>query len=119
MPKIVHFDLPADDLERARKFYTGLFGWTFEKLPMDYFLITTSDEKGSLGGGMGKRGDPEQGITNFIGVEGIEDYMRRVEKAGGSVISPKQTVPGWGHMALCADTEGNVFGLFEEDASAT
>lgn len=118
MAEFIHFDLPANDLERAMKFYSEIFDWKFERTPMDYYFIRQSDNEDSLRGGMGKRGSPEQVITNYIGVNGIDTYIKKIESAGGKVISPKQTVPGWGHMAICLDTEGNTFGLWEEDSSA-
>jgi uncharacterized protein len=76
MPTIVHFEIPADDIERSRKFYSDLFGWKIEQWPgpvsrdMEYWMITTTDEKGdkALGGGMMKRMHPEHQVTNYIDV---------------------------------------------------
>jgi uncharacterized protein len=122
MPTIVHFDLPADDPERAKKFYTGLFGWNFFAPPgfPDFYLIQTTDLEGkpALGGGMGKRGSPDQRIMNYIGVTSLEEYCNKVEKFGGTVIISKMTVPKFGFMAVCRDTEGNPFGLWQEDPRA-
>ena len=73
MPTIVHFEIPTDDLERAKKFYTELFGWKIEKYPgpMEYWMITTTDEEGkkALEGGMIQRQDPQHPITNYIDVK--------------------------------------------------
>jgi predicted enzyme related to lactoylglutathione lyase len=122
MANIVHFDLPADDLERARKFYTQLFDWKIEKAPgpMEYFFIETTDEKGNKGvaGGMGKRGSPEQRITNYIGVDSVDEYMKKVEELGGKLVGEKMTVPGFGYLAVCMDTEGNTFGLWQVNSEA-
>ena len=129
MPTIVHFDIPSDDIERSKKFYNDLFGWKFEKwsgsdaMPegMEYWLISTVDDKGNkaLGGGMGKRQSPQQqGITNFFDVKSVQEYSARVEQLGGKVISPKMPVPGMGYMATCTDTENNGFGIFEVDQTA-
>lgn len=121
MSKFVHFDLPAEDLSRAKKFYESLFDWKFNGVQgMDYYFIETRDKDGNLGlaGGMGKRGDPDQRITNYIGVDSVDDYMEKVKEAGGEVISPKMPVPGWGFLAICLDTEGNTFGLWQEDRRA-
>jgi len=122
MAKFMHFDLPADDLERARKFYSELFDWKIEKAPgpMEYYFIETADKEGNKGlaGGMGKRGAPEQKITNYIGVDSVDEYMKKVEEHGGKVLQPKMTVPGFGFLAICLDTEGNTFGLWEEDRNA-
>lgn len=122
MPTIAHFDLPADDLERAKKFYTELFGWKIEKVPgpLDYYLIETTSSEGEpgVGGGMGLRGSPEQKITNFIDVTSVDEYCDRVKELGGMVLQPKMPVPGWGYLAVCMDTEENTFGLWEVDENA-
>jgi predicted enzyme related to lactoylglutathione lyase len=123
MPTIAHFDLPADELGRAKKFYEKLFGWKFTSvpgMPMPYYLIETKDLKGkaSVGGGLGPRGAPDQKIVNYIGVKSVEEDMAKVKKLGGKIIMPKAPVPGWGYLAICTDTEGNTFGLWEEDKNA-
>ena len=122
MPTIVHFDIATDDPERAKKFYEELFDWKMESPPgmTDYYLIETKDLNGErgVGGGLGKRGEPGQRITSYIGVSSIEEYVAKVEKLGGKVIQSKMTVPGWGYLAICFDTEGNMFGLWQEDKNA-
>ena len=135
MPTIVHFEIPADDVERAKKFYNDLFEWKIEKWPgtdhsqltsaatgqpMEYWLITTTDDKGNkaLGGGMMKRQMPEHQVTNYIGVKSIDEYKSKVEKLGGKVLAPKHTVPGMGYFALCLDTENNPFAIWESNESA-
>jgi predicted enzyme related to lactoylglutathione lyase len=121
MSTIVHFDVPADDIERAKKFYAGLLGWKFESFPeMQYNLITTTAVDGTpgVGGGMGKRMDPSQRIMNYFGVPSIEAAMKKVKSLGGSFLTEKMAVPGMGFLVNCMDTEGNLFGLWEEDANA-
>lgn len=120
MATLVHFDLSADDPVRAKKFYEELFDWKFEILtgPTNYYLIETKDLEGKpgIGGGMSKRQAPQQaGITNFIGVKSIDDSVKKVLKLGGQIVQPKQVLPGWGFLALCKDTEDNVFGLFSAE----
>ena len=132
MPTIVHFEIPADDIERAKKFYTELFGWKIEKLlgmdtgnsssssDMEYWMITTTDEKGNkaLGGGMMKRKMPQQPNINYIGVEPVDEYASKVEKIGGKVVLSKMAVPGMGYFAVCLDTENNAFAIWESNGSA-
>lgn len=121
MPTIVHFDIPAEDLERARHFYESLFGWKIEQTPgLAYYLIETTDLEGNpgVGGGIGQRQQPDDQITQFIGVDSVDRYMEKVVALGGSVIAPKMTVPGWGYLAVCRDTEQNLFGLWEENNEA-
>jgi uncharacterized protein len=134
MPTIVHFEIPADDIERSRKFYTDLFGWKIEKWPgtdsgsspsssssdMEYWIITTTDEKGdkALGGGMMKRQGPQQPIINYIDVKSVDEYSSKVQQLGGKVHVPKMAVPGMGYLAVCLDTENNAFGIWETNESA-
>jgi predicted enzyme related to lactoylglutathione lyase len=130
MPTMVHFDIPADDVGRSRKFYTDLFGWKIEKWPgtegggsssnTEYWMVTTTDDKGNktLGGGMMKRQDPQQQITNFIDVKSVDEYSSKVQKIGGKVVVSKKAVPGMGYFALCLDTENNSFAIWESNESA-
>jgi uncharacterized protein len=135
LPTIVHFEIPADDIERAKKFYIELFGWKIEKLtgtdyrqltsaatgqPMEYWMVTTTDDKGNkaIGGGMMKRQMPDHRITNYINVNSVDEYTSKVEKLGGKVAAPKHAVPGMGYFALCLDTENNPFAVWESNESA-
>lgn len=119
MSTIVHFDISADDLNRAKTFYEKLFGWSIDTLEgfPDYYEIETVDVNGkeSVGGGITKRTDPTQaGITNFIGVQSIDDSLEKLSQLGGKILQPKQEIPGYGWLAVCTDTENNVIGLFED-----
>jgi uncharacterized protein len=116
MPSIAHFEIPFDDVERAKKFYTELFGWKLESYPgMEYWMI---DAQKGIGGGMMKRQHPDQKITDYFGVTSVSDFSAKVEKLGGKILMPKMAVPKMGYFAVCMDTEGNVFGLWEEDPQA-
>ncbi|MCW3992844.1 MAG: VOC family protein [Candidatus Bathyarchaeota archaeon] len=119
---IVHFDIPADDVEKLRRFYTDLFGWKIEKMPgpMDYWTIETVpvDEnmmpiRPGVNGGMMKREAPEQKLVIYISVESVDEYGEKIEALGGEVVVPKQEVPGIGWWALALDPEGNTFAIFE------
>lgn len=121
MATIVHFDVPADEPERAKKFYGDLFGWKFNSIPgMDFHFIETSSADGKIGvpGGLTKRMGPGPGIMNYIGVDSLDEQMKKVEGLGGKVIRPKMAVPGFGYLAICQDTEGNLFGLWQDDRQA-
>lgn len=117
---IVFFEIPADDVARAKAFYSELFGWQFQPAPGpgDYWTFGTGVEEGVSGGGMMARQSPEHVITNYINVESIEDSLAQVQNLGGSVMMPKQAVPQMGWMAWCQDTEGNAFALWQDDPSA-
>ncbi len=122
---VVHFEIPADNIERAQKFYRELFGWKIEKFagqaPMEYWSITASAEPGGmggLGGGMMKRQTPQQQITVYIDVPSVDEYADRVVKLGGKVCFPKMAVTGMGYFAVCLDPENNGFGIWETNAEA-
>ena len=121
MSRVIHFELPADDPERAIKFYEQVFGWRFEKWegPMEYWLITTgpADEPG-IDGGLAPRAHPETGTENTIGVTDVDAVLQKIVAGGGKVLRPKSAVPGVGWLAYCQDTEGNTFGIMQDDPSA-
>jgi hypothetical protein len=87
---------------------------------MEYWIITTTDEKGNkaLGGGMMKRKMPLQPIINYIGVKSVDEYSSKVEKVGGKVVVSKSAVPEMGYFAVCLDTENNAFAIWESSESA-
>ena len=125
MPTIGHFEIPADDLDRAKKFYSDLFGWKIEKwddpkVGMDYLLINTTDSKGNkgLGGGLIKRRHPQHSVTDYVEVDSIDEYSNKVTKLGGRIVVPKTAIPTIGYFAVFLDTENNHFGMFESGADA-
>jgi predicted enzyme related to lactoylglutathione lyase len=121
MPTVQHFEIPADDVERASKFYTMVFEWNMQKLAnpedpsKDYWFFDTKDENGNkgIGGGLMKRQAPEHSVTNYITVPSVDDYVSKIEKAGGKVIMPKTEIPEMGFIVVFLDTENNMFGLYE------
>jgi hypothetical protein len=116
MPTIEHFEIPADDVKRAKKFYTELFGWKIGAMEgyEDYWSVST----GGVNGGMMKRQDPQQQIANYIGVSSVDESAAKVEKLGGKIAVPKTAVPGMGYFVMCRDTENNLFGIWEDDENA-
>ncbi|NQS97125.1 MAG: VOC family protein [candidate division Zixibacteria bacterium] len=119
MPTICHFEIPFDEVGRAQKFYTELFGWKIEKDPnMDYWVIDTGDPGKGVCGGMMKRQVPEQQILNYIDVPSVEESLAKVEELGGKTVMAKTPVPGMGWFGVCLDTENNAFGLWETDEKA-
>ncbi len=116
---IVHFDIAADDVERARKFYAELFEWKIEKVPgpMEYWLITPKNEKAVPGGIMPKQ-QPWQAIYDYFAVPSIDEYAAKVVKLGGKIVVPKMPAPGEGYFAISLDTENNVFAIWETDPEA-
>jgi predicted enzyme related to lactoylglutathione lyase len=119
MPRVIHFEINADDPDRAVKFYTEALGWKISKWgPMEYWLIQTGEagELGIDGAIMAREND--RTTVNTISVPSLDEFSKRVEKAGGQVVSPRQTIAGIGYHSYCLDSEGNMFGILEEDSSA-
>jgi hypothetical protein len=121
MARVVHFDISAENVERAIRFYEDIFSWKFTKWegPMDYWLISTGpqDEPG-IDGGLSHRDGQQTGVTNTIEVDSIDRTLEKVQKSGGKIIQPKGAIPGVGYFAQCSDTEGTVFGIMESDEAA-
>ena len=119
--RVVHFELPADDPDRAAKFYADAFGWKVEKWggPTDYWLVTTGEApEPGIDGGIGRRQDADDQITNTIDVPDLDAAVTAVEAAGGRITRAKGPVPGVGWLAYAVDTEGNPFGMMQADESA-
>ena len=116
--RIVHFEIPADDPQRASRFYGGLFGWDFKDSGMpgvQYWMAeTASGEPGNTGIGLMQRQAPGQPITNYINVDSLDQYVARAQELGAEVILPKMEVPGHGYLAQLKDPEGNVFALWQD-----
>jgi predicted enzyme related to lactoylglutathione lyase len=121
MPRPIHFEITADDPERAARFYREAFGWNLHKWdgPMEYWLITTGEGEPGIDGGMGPRGNGDPAATvNTIGVESLDEAVAAIERAGGTIIRPKGPIPGVGWLAYAKDTEGNEFGVMQPDENA-
>lgn len=121
MGRLSHFEITADDPDRAAEFYRKAFGWEFQDWggPFKYLLATTGpkDQIG-IDGAIMDRGDHKQAVINTITVDKWEEAAQAVSAAGGTVFMEKTAVPGQGYFAYCRDTEGNVFGIFEADPTA-
>lgn len=117
---LVHFEIPADDVPQLQDFYSGLFGWKIEGVPqMDYWFVhTVGQGEPGVNGGLMARQHPGQQIIIYIGVDSVDQYARRLEELGGSIVVPKQPIPQIGYFAIGQDPQGNVFGLFQDDPHA-
>jgi uncharacterized protein len=120
--RVVHFEIPFDDGDRARSFYRDLFGWQVMEIPdMGYTMVTSGPsgdtgptEPGFINGGMMNRAvATAKAPVVVIDVDSIDDKLAEIEKAGGSVASPKAPVGEMGFAAYFTDPEGNVVGLWE------
>lgn len=122
MDKVVHFEIPADNLERAQGFYRQAFGWAVSSVPgMGYTLVQTTPsgkdgspaEPGAINGGMLARQAPITNPVVTIEVASIDDSLKQIEKLGGRAVRGKQPVGDMGFAAYVRDTEGNVVGLWQ------
>lgn len=131
MNRPVHFEIQADDIERAIRFYQEVFNWGFEKWegsPAEYYMIMTAPKDSTepgINGGLLKRPCPapalEQGTNAYVCTVQVEDYdliAKRIEAAGGKVAMPKFAMPGMAWQGYYIDTEGNTFGLHQADPNA-
>jgi predicted enzyme related to lactoylglutathione lyase len=121
MSRVIHFEIPAAEPERAAAFYKQVFGWSIEKWPgpMEYWMVTTgADGAPGINGGLLKKQAPTTATTNTIGVDSVDKAIDAVKSAGGKLVMPKTPIPTIGYFAYLEDTEGNLFGVLQSDADA-
>lgn len=126
MPRVIHFEIHAENPDRAKAFYTGLFGWKFSTWggPMEYHLIDSGEGPGINGGLMKRMGcAPAEGqaVNAFVctvDVANVDESFAKALSLGGTVALPKMPVPGIGWLAYVKDTEGNILGLMQNDPAA-
>jgi hypothetical protein len=126
---VVHFEIPADNPERATRFYRELFGWEIQKMDFpggpEYWTVSTvpTDGKGQpvrpgVNGGLTRRQHPGQPPVNYVSVESVDEYARKAKRLGAEEVMAKTPVKGMGWFAWLKDTEGNVFGIWQTDEKA-
>lgn len=128
MQRIVHFEIHAENPQRAVKFYENVFDWHFQKWegPQDYWLITTGpdDAPGINGGLMYRQGpapeenQPANSFVCTVDISNVDETVKKVEANGGRIAVPKMAVPGVGWLAYFKDTEGNIVGMMQSDPEA-
>jgi len=125
MDKVVHFEITFDDHARAKEFYGSVFDWELNDMEMGGGMVYTTattvpideqmrpTEPGAINGGFTGRGKETPSPVITIGVDSIDDTLKKVEAGGGSTITPRTPIPGMGAFAYFKDSEGNTMGLFE------
>ncbi len=120
--RVVHFEIPFDDADRAERFYREAFGWQVQRMPeMGYTMVTTGpsdqtgapSETGYIGGGMLARSPEQSAPVLVVDVDDIDAVLATVEELGGATVVPRQPVGDMGHTAYFTDPEGNLTGLWE------
>jgi len=115
--KLVHFEIGAEDIDRAETFWSGVFGWEFSRDQMpgiDYRLVRTDDDQG---GGL-YQSDDRGHLKIYFDTDDIDASIGKVRSSGGEA-TDKQPIPNIGWFANCKDTEGNAFNLYQSDESAS
>jgi hypothetical protein len=123
MPRPSHFEIPVDDADRAEKFYGSLFGWTFQRFegaPQYYGMVNTGpdSETPGINGALYQRSEGSS-VVLTVTVDSIEDAVAKAKELGATVLVDKTPIPGMGYFANLKDTEGNTFGVYINDESAT
>jgi uncharacterized protein len=123
MPRVTHFEIYTENPEAVRPFYEKVFDWKFKKFeggPMEYWVITTGDEKepGINGGITRPREGQTPGTINTIVVPSLDKCITKIEQGGGKICVPKMAIPTIGWLAYAQDPQDNVFGILEPDAKA-
>lgn len=126
MPRVIHFEIQAEKPERAVEFYSKVFGWNIYKWegPVEYWLIETGPKaQPGIDGGIVRRrseigGQAVIAYVCTIDVPSVDEFTKKVEENNGQVVVTKTAIPGVGWSAYCNDTEGNIFGIMQEDPNA-
>ncbi len=114
MPRVVHFEIPADDTKRAVEFYKSVFGWQITGWEgMDYHIAVTGTDGVGIDGAIMDRTGTAKTVATTIEVASLEEFIEKVKQAGGTRLTDPSEIPGVGNFCYCRDTEGNVFGLLE------
>lgn len=130
MGRVIHFEIHVNNVERAKKFYKDVFGWTYEDFSdyvgYPYFSAVTGDdsEPGINGALMQREGDtpkPDQVLNNFVCTIGVKDYdatEAKILSSGGKFYTPKMALIGMAWQGYYFDSEANIFGIHEPDENA-
>lgn len=124
MDKVVHFEIPADDVDRAKEFYGSIFGWDLQDYELGggtYTILQTvpvderqmPKEPGAINGGMMRRSADTPNPVITIRVDAIDDALKKIEAGGGGMVTPRTEIPNMGWFAYFKDCEGNTMGLWE------
>ena len=115
MGRVVHFEIPSDNPDRLKEFFTKTFDWSFQQFGEDpYHFALTGDRAGmGIDGAIMQRKDPRQPIVNTIGVDSIDNAITRIEANGGSIVVPKQKIGDMGYVAYFKDPDDNIHGVWE------
>jgi Predicted enzyme related to lactoylglutathione lyase len=123
MNRVTHFEIYTENPEAVQPFYRDVFGWTFKKFeggPIEYWMVTTGDDKepGINGGLTRPREGQSPGTLNTVPVQSLNQTIKKIEQCGGKICVPKMAIPAIGWLAYAQDPTGIVFGILEPDSEA-
>ena len=122
MSRVYYFEMPVDDFDRAIKFYETVFDWKVtknERSSGPYYSVKTGDDsKAGINGSFFKKAEGWSTVSNVINVQDIDACIEKIQKLDGEIIFPKTIINGVGYLAYFKDTEGNVFGMMQNDPQA-
>jgi predicted enzyme related to lactoylglutathione lyase len=118
--RVVHFEIPSEDPERASQFYTAAFGWKIQKWggPQEYWLVSTGEGGPGIDGGIMRRAGPFDRVINTLNVENLDASIRRIQELGGTLVGEKMNIPDVGDLQYAQDPDGNTFGMLQPVAAA-
>jgi uncharacterized protein len=113
--RVVHFEIPAEDPERAVQFYSNAFGWKIQKWngPQEYWLVDTGDGEPGINGGIMRRTPPFDRVVNTVNVDNIDAASARVKEFGATLVGEKMNIPDVGYLQYAQDPDGNIFGMMQ------
>ena len=121
MPRVVHFEIAANDPDKVAAFYQEVFGWKIVKWegPQEYWLVETGDEQqAGINGGLLRPNEIFSGTVNTIDVPEIDSFIEKIKQHGGEIVVEKHAIPGIGYNAYAKDVSGTLFGVHQEDSQA-
>jgi hypothetical protein len=123
MNRVTHFEIYTDNPEAVQSFYREVFRWKFSKFeggPIEYWLVTTGDDKEpGINGGMTRpREGQSPGTINTVAVESLDQTIKKINQRGGKICVPKMAIPEIGCLAYAEDPAGNVVGIIEPNTNA-
>jgi hypothetical protein len=118
--QVVHYEIPADNVEKLQIFYGALFGWQFEAMPggTEYYVAQPGGDSGGPAVALMKRQEPDQPPVSYVTVESVDASVEKAVSMDAAVVMPKTPVPGMGWFAVLVDPDRNPIGLWEDDPSA-
>lgn len=121
MPRVIHFEIPSDNPEKAQQFYSKVFGWQMTQwADQPYWLCSTGDKsKPGIDGAIIKKRGPDHPLVNTIEVDKLDETIKAIEANGGVIVVPRMPIPAIGWLAFFKDTDGNIMGIMESDNAAS